>query len=56
MKRTIEKPSVKLMPMVSFFIILTTFSVRLWAQEDIDVGKTGWDVKRPIMAGACDQG
>lgn len=26
------------------------------AQEDIDVGKTGWDVKRPVMAGACDNG
>ena len=28
----------------------------LWAQEDMDVGKTGWDVKRPVFAGACDQG
>ncbi len=26
------------------------------AQEDMDVGKTGWDVKRPVMAGACDSG
>lgn len=26
------------------------------AQEDIDVGKTGWDVKRPVMAAACDNG
>lgn len=26
------------------------------AQEDIDVGKTGWDVKRPVMASACDNG
>jgi TRAP transporter TAXI family solute receptor len=23
------------------------------AQEDIDVGKTGWDAKRPVMAAAC---
>lgn len=26
------------------------------AQEDIDVGKTGWDVKRPVIAGACENG
>lgn len=26
------------------------------AQETIDVGKTGWDVKRPVMASACDAG
>ncbi|MFC1490281.1 TAXI family TRAP transporter solute-binding subunit [Candidatus Latescibacterota bacterium] len=26
------------------------------AQEDIDVGVTGWDVKRPVMASACDNG
>ena len=26
------------------------------AQENIDVGKTGWDVKRPVMAAACDNG
>ncbi|HLN20550.1 MAG TPA: TAXI family TRAP transporter solute-binding subunit [Bacteroidales bacterium] len=26
------------------------------AQETIDVGKTGWDVKRPVMAAACESG
>ena len=26
------------------------------AQENIDVGKTGWDVKRPVMAAACECG
>ncbi len=26
------------------------------AQETIDVGKTGWDVKRPVMAAACECG
>ncbi len=26
------------------------------AQETIDVGKTGWDVKRPVMAAACEVG
>ncbi|MBN2012231.1 hypothetical protein JW960_23075 [candidate division KSB1 bacterium] len=28
----------------------------LQAQETIDVGKTGWGVKRPVMASACDNG
>lgn len=28
----------------------------LAAQETIDVGKTGWDVKRPVMASACECG
>ena len=26
------------------------------AQETIDVGKTGWDVKRPVIAAACESG
>jgi TRAP transporter TAXI family solute receptor len=26
------------------------------AQENIDVGKTGWELKRPVMAAACDSG
>jgi TRAP transporter TAXI family solute receptor len=26
------------------------------AQQTIDVGKTGWDVKRPVMAAACESG
>lgn len=26
------------------------------AQETIDVGKTGWDVRRPVIAGACESG
>jgi len=26
------------------------------AQEDMDVGKTGWEVKRPVMASACPNG
>ncbi len=36
-------------------VILLTPDIII-AQEDIDVGKTGWDVKRPVMAGACDNG
>lgn len=38
------------------FIFLLLFANNLQAQEDIDVGKTGWDVKRPVMAAACDNG
>jgi uncharacterized protein len=38
----------------SFFIVLLT--TNLAAQETIDVGKTGWDVKRPVMAAACECG
>jgi TRAP-type uncharacterized transport system substrate-binding protein len=26
------------------------------AQETLDVGETGWDVKRPVMAAACEAG
>lgn len=39
-------------------ILLTTLleADYVYAQEDIDVGKTGWDVKRPVMASACDNG
>jgi TRAP transporter TAXI family solute receptor len=38
----------------SILIILLTAG--LTAQETIDVGKTGWDVKRPVMAAACETG
>jgi hypothetical protein len=39
---------------ISILILLLTTMIS--AQEDIDVGKTGWDVKRPVMAAACDNG
>jgi TRAP-type uncharacterized transport system substrate-binding protein len=35
-------------------IILIAGMIR--AQETIDVGRTGWDVKRPVMASACETG
>lgn len=40
------------------FILLfaVVFSIPLLAQEDLDVGQTGWDVKRPVMASACPNG
>jgi hypothetical protein len=28
----------------------------IFSQETIDVGKTGWDVKRPVIAAACESG
>jgi uncharacterized protein len=37
-------------------IFLLLLIVKLSAQENIDVGKTGWDVKRPVMAAACESG
>jgi TRAP transporter TAXI family solute receptor len=39
---------------ITIVIILTVNLVQ--AQEDIDVGKTGWDVRRPVMAAACESG
>ena len=35
-------------------VIFTTGNIL--AQEDIDVGETGWNVKRPVMASACASG
>ena len=40
-----------------YTIVLVVFiTTNLFAQETVDVGKTGWDVKRPVMASACDNG
>jgi hypothetical protein len=42
---------------VSIFILVMILPEKAGlAQETIDVGKTGWDVKRPVMAGACESG
>ena len=41
---------------ININILILLLMVTLTAQEDIDVGKTGWDVKRPVMAAACDNG
>ncbi|OQB64006.1 MAG: hypothetical protein BWX96_00779 [Bacteroidetes bacterium ADurb.Bin145] len=40
--------------MISVFLIITGNNIL--AQEDIDVGETGWKIKRPVMASACDNG
>jgi TRAP transporter TAXI family solute receptor len=39
---------------IFLLIILPAYLIQ--AQENIDVGKTGWDVKRPVMAAACENG
>jgi len=41
---------------VLFLFFLPFSGKHLYAQENLDVGKTGWDVKRPVMAGACETG
>jgi uncharacterized protein len=37
-------------------IMMILLAGSIQAQEAIDVGKTGWDVKRPVMAAACERG
>jgi len=51
MMKTTQFISVTLLWLVTMF----SFSA-IQAQETIDVGKTGWEVKRPVIAGACDSG
>ncbi len=41
--------------MLLWLVTVFPFAV-VQAQETVDVGKTGWDVKRPVIAGACDSG
>ncbi|MBN2863224.1 MAG: hypothetical protein JXN62_08695 [Bacteroidales bacterium] len=38
------------------FLIFSLPEHSVLAQETIDVGETGWDVKRPVMAAACEIG
>jgi TRAP-type uncharacterized transport system substrate-binding protein len=47
--------SSRLIAVISFFILFVPGNMIL-AQETIDVGLTGWDVKRPVMAAACEVG
>jgi TRAP transporter TAXI family solute receptor len=44
----------KILKYTSIFILLSV--VNLKAQENINLGKTGWDVKRPVLAAACETG
>ena len=41
---------------VIYFAVMMLNLNMAQAQENIDVGKTGWDVKRPVMAAACESG
>ena len=41
---------------VKIIMMVVLIAANLKAQENIDVGKTGWDVKRPVMAAACESG
>jgi len=45
----------KLLTVFSFSVMILSADM-IMAQETIDVGKTGWDVKRPVMAAACESG
>jgi TRAP-type uncharacterized transport system substrate-binding protein len=45
----------RLKPVILFLILILPPDF-IEAQETIDVGKTGWDVKRPVMAAACENG
>lgn len=58
MKSTVWRVAASCCKLSVLFSIVTFFSSSdlLVAQETIDVGKTGWDVKRPVMAGACESG
>lgn len=57
MKTSSSEVSVKICSLIviSFLIIYQPGNLVL-AQETIDVGKTGWEVKRPVMAAACESG
>ncbi len=41
---------------VLFFLSIILPADIIRAQENIEVGETGWDVKRPVMAAACENG
>lgn len=49
----------KLPSIVAVLMLCFTFSLKnvaVKAQETLDVGVTGWEVKRPVMAAACEYG
>lgn len=41
---------------ISMSLIVIPKSDQIMARETIDVGETGWDAKRPVMAAACEAG
>jgi TRAP transporter TAXI family solute receptor len=59
MKKLIIKLSLKIAKFIVAIMMGLTISHQhnqILAQETIDVGETGWKVKRPVMASACDAG
>ncbi len=44
-----------LIAITSFLFMILPINM-IQSQETLDVGKTGWDVKRPVMAAACESG
>jgi uncharacterized protein len=58
MKLLQQKPSLLFSGLIALiaFLLMNLPGNQIYAQETIDVGKTGWDVKRPVMAGACESG
>jgi uncharacterized protein len=46
----------KIIASVLTFLVLLLPATYVKAQETVDVGKTGWDVKKPVMAAACETG
>jgi MYXO-CTERM domain-containing protein len=40
----------------ALFVLALTKTIPAFAQETIDVGETGFDVKRPVLASACPNG
>ena len=46
----------RVIALISLFMLLVVSFNQALAQEDIDVGITGWDARRPVMAAACEVG
>jgi TRAP-type uncharacterized transport system substrate-binding protein len=56
LKNNMMRINIKVFLILLINLIVISEYNSVLAQETIDVGKTGWDVKRPVMAAACDAG
>jgi len=54
-KSTLSVKFKNIITVLHLTVMMLYFNI-IQAQENIDVGKTGWDVKRPVMAAACESG
>jgi TRAP transporter TAXI family solute receptor len=54
-KKGVPAGMCSLTTVITFLVLILPLN-HILGQETIDVGKTGWDVKRPVMAGACERG